>query len=192
MNKKTAGCLLFLFLLMPTIVSYGQTYFQNKNIPKPQIVPDIPYGMTYEEFEMLNREMNWKQLLIGMVVPGYLHFYADRPGWGWSIAGTRALGFGLMMWGIIDQWKYFGTLNWSEDYIKGDEARAERNIYLFMSGLAVNIFAYGLDWAHADIVIENDRNSVMYKYGIKHWKVEPTSFNTPKEVLPGICLSINF
>ncbi|HKK10446.1 MAG TPA: hypothetical protein VJ939_06385, partial [Bacteroidales bacterium] len=38
-------------------------------------LPEINRDMTFEEFQLLSRNLRMKDMLYAMVVPGYTHFY---------------------------------------------------------------------------------------------------------------------
>jgi hypothetical protein len=75
-------------------------------------IPLLPAEMTYQEYQDLNKEANWKRLIIAFFVPGYMHFYADAPAWGIAIATTRIIGGGMMAFATVDQYNYARSSNW--------------------------------------------------------------------------------
>jgi hypothetical protein len=128
-------------------------------------IPLLPAEMTYQEYQDLNKEANWKRLIIAFFVPGYMHFYADAPAWGIAIATTRIIGGGMMAFATVDQYNYARSSNWDIDQLTGNTNRSEQNFYLFVGGLGLNMLAYGFDWGHADYLIEKRRTQIEYKYG---------------------------
>jgi len=127
----------------------------------PAEIPILPKEMTYREYQMLMRDLNWKRILISATVPGFIHYYAQHKKAAYSIAGVRTLGMLTSTIGMFRQWK--DTKNLNLMYGKA----TEKNLYIFMAGMILNAAGYAYDWAHGDWVIERERTLVQYKYGIK-------------------------
>ncbi len=77
----------------------------------------------------------------------------------------------MIGYSIIDEFSYTGDFSLSfrgaSDSISTLASRTERNLYLFLGGVAINIMAYAFDWDHGDFIIEKERNAVLYKFGIR-------------------------
>jgi len=121
------------------------------------------------EFTKLQRTLNWKRIFAASFIPGYIHFYAEHKKYAWSIAGIRAIGFGMIGYSVIDELNHTNEFSLSfsgaPDSVAAYKARSERNLYLFLSGVALNMMGYAFDWAHGDFIIEQERNAVLYKFG---------------------------
>ncbi len=147
----------------------AQSLRPHTSYPFTQIRP-LPPNMTYAEFLKLERQLDWKKITEAVALPGYIHFYAGHHKMAWTILGIRSLGFLLSGIGILDQMNH-----WNEPggwFSEGSTttSRSKRNMYLFVSGMALNVFGFAFDWAHGDFVIERERNTVLYKYGIeRNW-----------------------
>ncbi len=127
----------------------------------PSEIPMIPKEMTYREFQMLNRELNWKRIFISAMVPGFIHYYAHHKKAAGIIAGVRVSGMLTSSIGMFRQWRNTKNLN-----LKYGKA-TEKNLYIFIIGMMLNAAGYAYDWAHGDWVIEKERTLIQYKYGIK-------------------------
>ncbi len=164
----------FLVALCPILFSsaflFGQAEPRELLSPPSRII-ELPSNMRYEEFLKLRRELDWKKVFEAAAVPGYLHFYAQHTKTAWGIAAVRGAGYALLGYGLVDQLNH-----WDEPggWLSDNEAlnnRSKRNMYLFLGGFAVNMLGFAFDWAHGDYIIERERNSVLYKYGIqKKWQ----------------------
>lgn len=156
-------------LLLQLTTGTGQEF---PLIPVEQsIIQPLPQDMTFEELTKLKRELNWKRIFAASLIPGYIHFYAGHSKLGWSIAGIRSVGFGMIGYSIIDEFNYAGNFSLSfigaSDSVAALASRSQRNLYLFLGGIAINLMAYAFDWAHGDYIIENEKNTVLYKFGIR-------------------------
>ena len=159
MRKIVFGLLIFIQV---------QGFAQTVSTRHPEFKP-LPPGMTYVEFTKLQRTLNWKRIFAASFIPGYIHFYAAHKRCGWAIAGVRAAGYVLIGYSVIDELNHTDRLSLSfsgaADPIASYKARSKRNLYLFLSGIALNMMGYAFDWAHGDFIIERERNAVLYKFG---------------------------
>ncbi len=90
---------LLLSLISFQFLSYGQDLdiYNIKQDDKLKI-PNLPYGMTADEFQLLSRSFRMKDMLYAMVVPGYAHFHAKEMKTGYWLLGTRVSGFMGLAW----------------------------------------------------------------------------------------------
>ena len=187
--------LLFAFLFVFAGKYNAQTVSVNSWKNGLKELAAVPDSMTYKEFLTLQREVNWERIFASAFIPGYIHFYADHSDEGWYIVFGRTVGGALMLYGLLDEIDYAGTLDFLSVVTKKDEieARSQRNLTLFLAGTAINILGFAIDWAHGDWLISKERNEVLYKYGIKlRAKVKPeVSFFQNKPVY-GLNFKINF
>ncbi len=127
----------------------------------PSEIPNVPIEMTYKEYRQLVRDLNWKRIGIAAMVPGYIHFYAEKKKPAYSIAAVRAMGMALSAGALFRQWREAKTFR----FVRG--GHWETNFAIFVVGMMANAAGYAFDWAHGDWIIEKERTLVQYKYGIK-------------------------
>lgn len=164
---------IFVLALMLFLISWGSVKSQTispgtweNGLKEITAVPD---SMSYIEFLKLQREVTWQRIFASAFIPGYIHFYADHNETGWYIAVGRLIGTSLMVYGLLDEINYAGTLNFYSVVTEKDqiEARSQQNLILFISGALINAVGFAIDWARGDWIISKERNEVLYKYGIK-------------------------
>ncbi len=124
-------------------------------------IPDLPPEMTFKEYQQLVRDVNWKRIGLSVLVPGYIHFYADKKRIAYSVAGTRAFGMLLSAGALFRQWHETKTFQ----FVRG--GHWEGNLTAFMMGMMVNMAGFAFDWAHGDWIVEKERTLVQYKYGLR-------------------------
>ena len=73
----------------------------NKEINDRFEMPQISESLTFEEFQLLSRDLRMKDMLYAMVVPGYTHFYAHKPKIGYGMLGARLIGYGGITYVLI-------------------------------------------------------------------------------------------
>ncbi len=183
--------LLFLFFSIVTITQ-AQPRPHCFRTRRPHITK-LPPNMTFDEFLKMNRQLDWKKIIEAVAVPGYIHFYAEHRPAGWTILAVRSLGFALSAWGLFDQMNHWNEPGGWLSKSGSTSARSQRNLYLFTSGLALNVFGFAFDWAHGDFIIERERNAVLYKYGIeKNWRPGLTFGQRDGFRYMGITLNVDF
>ncbi len=183
------------FILLFSVSAYAQCVRSSQRYNGVKEVTEIPAGMTYNEFLKLQREITWQRIAAAAFIPGYLHFYADHNKEGYYILAARLLATGFMVFASIDQLNYNNSLNLFSAVSDFDnvEARTERNFVMFLSGAIVNFIGFAIDWTHGDWLIENERNQILYKYGLKiKANVKPSvSFYRSKPIF-GVNLLVSF
>jgi len=101
---KTIGFYIVVFFIT-THQSIAQISISTEKYNALKEIKEIPTGMTYEEFVKIQRELNWKRIMVSAVIPGYLHFYTGRKTEAWSILGVRLAGGLLMGYAMLDQYR---------------------------------------------------------------------------------------
>ncbi len=126
-------------------------------------LPILPDSMTYREFRVLHREIGWRELATDFFVPGYISFIADEPGMGWAAVFLRALGAGLMAYGLYTGLSQAGAVTnptlWPE--VKEQLARAG---LAFSGGMALQMFGMTIDVAWGSVRLEEKKAKILYKY----------------------------
>jgi tetratricopeptide (TPR) repeat protein len=164
-------CLLFAALFL--VVVGGRAFTQMDWMPQllrdlpPELQEGIPEDMTFDEYQKLNRNIDFFTVGMSMLVPGYGLFSVDRPVAGASIVAARAVGYGLITVGLVRQRAdLLDLVNW-ENLNALQYERARNNFLLVAGGSGINIFGWGLDVLWAFHVAKNDKDFVIYKYGLK-------------------------
>ena len=154
----------------------------------------IPATMTFEEYEDMNR--GFLKAMPYVIFPGGLHFYANEDTTGWVLAGTVTAGIVLVIAGagMMEEGDDFqesdfeienigdkrfakvpkrleqtatGTTTFYELQEVEKEPKASAGGALVGLGAAAIIGSYLYDIFHGMRVIEEKRNRVRFKYGIK-------------------------
>ncbi len=188
--------LLFILILFSlTTLNFSQGFKDTQRYNGVKEIAKIPDGMTYKEFLKLQREITWERIAAAAFIPGYLHFYADHNEEGYYILATRLLASGFMIYAAVDQVNYSNSLDFFTVVTEFDsvQTRTGRNLLMFMGGAIVNFIAFAIDWTDADWIIENERNNILYKYGLKvKAKVTPqVSYYNQKPIF-GFNLNLTF
>ncbi len=179
------------FILMIANISAQVSISSEKYNALNEIKP-IPEGMTFAEFQKIQRIVDWKKISVSAILPGYIHFYSEKPEIGWAIFGIRLTGSLMMGFAMYDQYKISNALDFAIDInSEADQSRTRNNAIVLSTGLVLNMLGLAFDWAHGDWVVESERNQVYFKYGIDEEKRELLGISYNSELnTPEIAFSI--
>ena len=153
----------------------------------PEMQQGLPHDMTHEEYRQLTRNVDFFTMFMSMFIPGYAMFQVERPALGWTIAGTRIAGTGLMVAAIVRQWNDWQDLRDLDNLEPPSYRRFRNNAFLFAGGVFVNAVAWAADVAGAYRIANEDRNFVIYKYGLRRG-LEPGDEHAEIEYIRGLLL----
>ncbi len=163
--------LFFVVLILLIENISGQVSISSEKYNAVNEIKPLPEGMTYAEFQKIQRYVDWKKITVAAILPGYIHFYSAKPEIGWAIFGTRLIGSLMMGFAMYDQYKISNALDFAIDInSEADQSRTRNNAIVFSTGLVLNMLGFAFDWAHGDWVVESERNQVYFKYGIDEEK----------------------
>ena len=154
-------------------------------------IPNIPVGMTYQEFKTLSTNLRMQDMLVGMVLPGHVHFKIGEKKTGYYILGTRSLGYAI--WGYMAlkdesvlNIVFFDKLNFVNKTGTGDKIAAYSSVVLIVG-------SYLYDWIHGRYVLDEKQDSIRYKYAKKKTKVGVTAIQMGNnKIYPGLAVSYSF
>ncbi len=127
--------------------------------------PVLPTTLTYEEYKLLDSELGWMSMGYAFVVPGYAHFKAQEPQWGYGLLGTRLLGYGLLTYSYYRA-KDAASIQGIETWNAWRDGANDSYAYLF-SGMAVTFSSYLVDWIHGVETLQEKQRKIRYRYGIE-------------------------
>ncbi|OYT10975.1 MAG: hypothetical protein B6I18_06330 [Bacteroidetes bacterium 4572_112] len=160
-------------------------------------IPNIPLGMSKQEFHLLSTNLRLKDMLYAMVVPGYVHFKAQEKPMGYAILGARAVGFiGLS---AVYYSAQINDENWydingdpnPDDVITiGNGWEIKKSDVILVTSATLIISTYLFDWIRGENLLHRKQDKIRYKYGIKHELQKAYSYNPSSGILPIASLSI--
>lgn len=133
----------------------------------PEFQKGIPPSMTYEEYRMLNRNVDFFTMFMSMFVPGYGFFQVEKPGLAGLIIGGRVLGYGMMGLALGRQWNDFQDLAQLKDIPEADFNNFLINAFLFGGGIVLNGLGWAFDVIGAYHIGKREKDFIIYKYGLK-------------------------
>ena len=159
--------------------------------------PELPLGMSKQEFHLLSTNLRLKDMLYAMVVPGYVHFKAQEKSMGYAILATRTVGFiglGAVYYSAQvngeDWWEIGGSSNPDDIVTIGTDWQVRKSDIVLVSSVTIIISTYLFDWIRGENILKYKQNKIRYKYGIKHKLYQSYSYNSNNGIVPIASLSI--
>ncbi len=167
-NQHFLITFLFVFVLLEFAVSQDFDIYKKGNNDN-FVMPDIPENMTFEEFQLLSRNLRMKDMLYAMVVPGYSHFYAKEPKIGYYVLGSRMLGYGGLVYSLANtegnvKWQNIFGLRFDQADVKNGDYRTQNTITAISLTLIVG--SYFFDWIHGKSMLEIKQEKIRFKYSL--------------------------
>ncbi len=158
---------------------------QNDNFKFEEISPQ----MSFNEYQILSRDLRMKEMLYAMIVPGYVHFYAQDKLNGYGILALRTLAFGELTYLIASEKLDFSlidpiSLSFNEDDIP------KADVFLTYSSIAIIFGTYLYDWIHGQYVLKKKQEQIRYKYNMK---MSLSLISSPNnKPVPGLSFNLQF
>lgn len=183
-----------LLLLFFTVLFIGNLMAQDLDVYKYSKnsnfkMPHISKNMTYQEFQLLSRNLRMQDMLYAMVVPGYTHFVAQEKKTGYWVLGTRLVGYAGLCYVIL---KNDFTLTELISGVNVTQSPAFKNQQIVAyTSLAIIFGSYCYDWIHGKWVLNKKQEAIRYKYSFRmNASVESTSL-PGKPLVPGVQLTLS-
>ncbi len=159
--------------------------------------PKISSAMSFDEFQILSRNLRMKDMMYGVIVPGYVHFQAKEKKTGYVLLGLRSasyLGLGAVYFSSKSRNdKWYNNLTSTNDVnsIKISENWSIKKSDIIIAASVITIFStYVFDWIHGQYKLQKKQNMIRYKYGIK-LKLEQ-NLSSELNYTPTLGLSLKF
>ena len=182
--KNNYLIILFIFFVKLTFAQDMSLY--NRYVGDKEKMPDLYENMTFEDYQMLSRDIKMMDMMYATIVPGYIHFKAKDTKRGYYILAARMTGYA----GLTANYIRLNNYNKSyTDMINDPALKTDR--LLFFTSLSIIATSYVYDWIHGKRVLKTKQEQIRYKYGIKLKMEKQLSFKE-NSTNPTISLSINF
>lgn len=166
--------LLLGFLLSATSL-LGQDFGVYHRVPGDLLkMRSIPEDMTEEEYAILSRDIRMIDIGYAMIVPGYTHFKAQAPAYGYAVLAADALAAGSIYFSLNTIRSNGFTL---EDARIWNMYKVERQIIGISSAVFVGAFVF--DHIHGKWMLERKQERIRYKYAPRLSPVLSTAQGTP-------------
>ncbi len=130
-------------------------------VHKPFELPTMPDSLTLTEFQILNRDLGWKELFTTIIFPGYATKFAKEDTLATYIILGRYLGLAAM--GTVTLNALFNPdieANNFQDLAENSSANAA----VFVAGFSTNIILTIFDWGYANLSLKQKQDEILFKY----------------------------
>jgi len=153
-------------------------------------MPQVPENMTLQEFQLLSRAVRVKDMAFAMVVPGYVHFRAQEPGWGYSLLGARVAGYtGYGIIAIDPELSFRDVLEWNIS-LNEEELSQKTTAYQWVLGISTTLIvgSYLTDVIGGHVQLVNKQERIRYKYSMQMLQTRQPE----NPFVPGFSMKIRF
>ncbi len=146
-------------LLTLFFVSFSQDVdLYQKNENDNFNLPQISWQMNYHEYSLLSKHFRMQQMLYAMVLPGYMHFYADEKTTGWILFTTR-----MMVYSTFLYTYYYAYEHRRESNV--NQVLLSSNVLWTEAGIVMMNYFY--DIIHGKYMLDKKQRLIRYKYSMK-------------------------
>jgi len=162
--KMRNNKLFIVFLLLLSNIVQAQDFDiyprqKDDNIEMPMVYENT----LFDEYQLLSRNVRMMDMAYSAIVPGYVHFKAKDFATGYSLLGTRLIGYSGLAISYYNMNKQ--GLNIGDIPNLGSEYNKDKVI--FYSSITLIVSSYLFDWIHGKYRLEKKQENIRYKYSIK-------------------------
>ena len=173
------------FLMLSTFSQAQDMDIYKRYVGDKEKMPDLYENMTFDDYQMLTRDIRMMDMMYSTIVPGYIHYKAGDKKTGNRLLIARSAAYSGLLFNYIRLNSYDKSY---QDMLTDPSLKGDR--VLFYTSISVVAITYMYDWIHGKRVLENKQEQIRYKYGIKLKMEKKLSFQ-PKAV-PALSLTLNF
>ncbi len=118
------------------------------------VMPVLPSGMTFDEFQILDRNIRLMDMAAGVAFPGYISFKAKEETAAYIAIGIRAVGYAGVLYELY-QYNDIGSARMFND-------QTDRNIGYITAGMLISSFLF--DWIYGKTSLEEKQEAIRFKY----------------------------
>jgi hypothetical protein len=183
----------FFFLILSSSLSAQDIDIYSKKKNSNYELPKLNSQTSFEEFQLLNRNLRLQDMAFAAVVPGYVHFKVKDPAVGFALVGLRSAGYAGLAYVIYeDAFALQDLINNSPPQNTSDlsEFNTQKGITYISLGIIVTTYLF--DWIHGKHRLEKKQEMIRYKYGLKlNMSYTPSPIN-PNVTIPTVGLHYSF
>lgn len=145
--------------------------------------------MNIDEYRILSRNLRMKEMMYAMVMPGYIHFYANENTHGYSILALRTAAYGELVYMSLTEKIDFSLINKSKITFNKEDV-SKTDIYMTYGVIGIILGTYFYDWIHGQYILKKKQENIRYKYNMK---MNLSFINNPYgKPYPGVSLNFQF
>jgi len=149
--------LTILTLLISTILAQD---FQVE-VHRPFELPVLPDSITLDEFQLINRDLGWKELFTTVIFPGYASKFAREDSLATYIIIGRYLGVAAMSAVTLNA---LFDPDIDTDNFQALAESSSSNAAVFIAGFSTNVILTIFDWGYANLRLKQKQDEILFKY----------------------------
>jgi len=149
----------FTVLFMISTVLVAQDF--QVEIHQPFELPVVPDSLSLAEFQLLNRDLGWKELFTTIIFPGYASKYAREDSLAIGIMIGRYLGLAAVSTVTLN------ALFNPDIQVDSFEALSDKSsgkAAVFIAGVSLNVALTIADWSLANLRLKQKQDEILFKY----------------------------
>ena len=186
MNYKQIFFLIFLLISNLIFSQDVEIYHRTKNDNFE--MPILPDSISFDDFQLLSRNIKTMDMAYSAIVPGYVHFRIQEKKIGYYLLATRIIGYS----GLIINYIRLNNIDKRFGDLFNDDSGLTTDKVLFTSSLSLIISSYLFDWIHGKVRLEKKQELIRYRYGIKIKLDYNVSSVSKKSLYPSLYFGYNF
>ncbi len=121
-------------------------------------MPMVPSGLSFPEFQLLERSVTLMDMAAGIAFPGYISFKAKEPVAGYAAMGARVLGYAGALYELY-RFDEVGAATMANN-------RTDRAVGYATAGILAASFLF--DWVYGKVQLEKKQEAIRFKYRLKN------------------------
>jgi len=122
--------------------------------------------MSIDEYRILSRNLRMKEMMYAMLVPGYIHFYANKNTYGYGILALRTVAFGEIAYMATTDRVDLSLIK-KPNITFNKEDVSKTDVYITYSAIGIVLATYFYDWIHGQYILKKKQENIRYKYNMK-------------------------
>ena len=150
--RKIAILFLFVSVLAPGFSQDMEMY--HRYTDDRLVMPEIPVDMSFDEFQLLSRDVKLMDMAAAVAMPGYISFKAKENFAAYAAITARVIGYAGA---ALELYRYYDQ--GPVDFLANN---FDRNMMYAAAG--VLIASYCFDWLFGKTKLEEKQEAIRYKY----------------------------
>ena len=186
--------LIFLLMFFSTSLLAQDIDLYHKKQNDDFLFPKIDKKMSFEEFQLLSRNLRMMDMVYAAIVPGYTHFYVKDKKIGYAVLAARLIAYSGLTYILSDADSEFESLL----TVKKKESYQATHVYkkstaysnVLKTSVTIVLTSYLFDWIHGQYHLKVKKENIRYKYSLTFKQMSLN--NNERTNILGVGLSLRF
>lgn len=181
-------------------ISFAQDFSVYPRLPDDKVkLPYVHESLQLSEFQVLSRTIRMMDMAYSIIVPGYIHFKAQKKTTGYVLLSLRSLSYIGLGYAYVESKSrgdkridIFNTNTPDDQIVINENWSIDKGDVIVGTSIVVILSTYLYDWIHGKYMLERKQEMIRYKYSIK-LKIEENKIsfnNSPSPYSCGLALTL--